>query len=70
MSGNSPDRTDKSSLAPGPANHDESLPELDGATQERLGRLLAGDGDQLVRQPVPDVFLSLLARLEAKEQGE
>jgi hypothetical protein len=70
MSRDSPDRTEESWRALGAGKHDEILPEIDEATQERLGRLLARDADQLVRQPMPDVFLSLLAKLEAKEQGE
>jgi hypothetical protein len=70
MSGKSPDRTEESSRASGAGKHDEILPELDEATQERLGLLLERDADQFVRQPMPDVFLSLLAKLKAKEQGE
>ena len=48
---------------------DEKTPELDEATQERLGRVLARYADELVRQPIPDEFLSLLAKLEVKERS-
>lgn len=47
---------------------DEGVPELDQAIQERLGRILAAYSQELVTQPVPDIFLSLLAKLEAKER--
>ena len=70
MSGNTPDWTEKSSPALGSGNHDESPAEFDELTQERLGRVVARDADQLVRQAMPDVFLSLLAKLEAKERGK
>jgi hypothetical protein len=48
----------------------ELLPELDAATQEKLGKVLARYSNELVSQPVPDIFLSLLAKLAAKERGE
>jgi len=70
MSGNDPDRTGKPLWFLGPEDHAEEIPEVDEATQERLGRALARYCDELVRQPVPDVLLSLLAKLEAKERGE
>ena len=70
MPRNSPDRTEKSaSQALGSRNRDESLLELDEAIQERLGRPLARCADELVLQPMPDVFLLLLAKIEAKERG-
>jgi hypothetical protein len=71
MSGNGPDRTEKSaSHALGSRSYDESLPELDEAIQQRLGRLLARCADELVLQPMPDVILLLLAKMQAKERGE
>ena len=47
-----------------------SPPELDEAGQRRLGGFLARRADELVHEPMPDVFLRLLARMEAKERGE
>ena len=71
MAGNGPERTEISaSHALGSRNHEESRPEHDAAIQERLGRLLARCADELVLQPMPEVFLLLLAKMEAKERGE
>jgi len=41
---------------------------LDPKIQEALGRSLKAHYDDLVKAPVPDRFLVLLAELEAKEQ--
>jgi len=71
MSGNGPDGTEKSaSHALGSRSHDGSLPELDESIQKRLGRVPARCADELVLQPMPDVFLLLLSKMEAKERGE
>ena len=42
---------------------------LDPKIQEALGRSLKAHYDDLVKAPVPDRFLVLLAELEAKEQN-
>jgi len=71
MTGNTPDQTGKSSSrALGSRGRGESTPELDQATLERLGRLLARSADQLVRQPIPDLLVLLLAKMDAKERGQ
>jgi hypothetical protein len=41
---------------------------LDARSQEAIGRSLRAHYDDLVRAPVPDKFMELLDRLEAKEQ--
>ncbi|MFY9657817.1 MAG: hypothetical protein WAK01_14775 [Methylocystis sp.] len=70
MSGSGPDRSQKSSPTLGRKSLDVNAPELDEATQLRLGGFLARRADQLVRDPLPDVFLLLLAKMNAKEEGE
>jgi hypothetical protein len=70
MSGNSRDGTEKPPLQPGSESRAEDTPELDEATQERLGRMLTRDADEFVPQPMPDVFRSLLTKLGARERGE
>ncbi len=42
---------------------------LDARSQEAIGRSLRAHYYYLVRAPVPDKFLELLNRLEAKEQS-
>ena len=42
---------------------------LDARSQDAIGRSLKAHYDDLVRAPVPDKFLELLDRLEAKEQS-
>jgi hypothetical protein len=69
MPGSGPDRNQKSPHAGVRQSLDLSPPELDEATQLRLGGFLAGCVDQLVREPMPDVFLHLIARMEAKGAG-
>ena len=69
MSGNDPD-TQSSSRAQGLKSHVEGRPKLDAAAQERLGSMLARYADQLLCEPIPDVFLALLAKLEGKEPDE
>jgi hypothetical protein len=69
MSGNDPD-TERSPRAQGLESHVEGRPKLDAAAQERLGSLLARHADGLSYEPVPDAFLALLAKLEAKEPDE
>jgi hypothetical protein len=39
------------------------------SVQATLGRALQDHYDDIVRTPIPDRFLVLLAELEAKEQG-
>ncbi len=42
---------------------------LDSRSQEAIGRALRAHYDDLVRAPVPDKFMELLNRLEAREQS-
>ena len=42
---------------------------LDSRSQEAIGRALKAHFDDLLRAPVPDKFMELLDRLEAKEQS-
>jgi hypothetical protein len=42
---------------------------LDSRSQEAIGRALKAHYDDLVQAPVPDKFMELLDRLEAKEQS-
>ena len=42
---------------------------LDTRSQEAIGKALKAHYDDLVRSPVPDKFMELLDRLEAKEQS-
>ncbi|MBV8105119.1 MAG: hypothetical protein JO223_10945 [Hyphomicrobiales bacterium] len=42
---------------------------LDARSQEAIGRALKAHYDDLVRAPVPDKFMELLDRLEAREQS-
>ena len=42
---------------------------LDSRSQEAIGRALKAHYDDLLRAPVPDKFMELLDRLEAKEQA-
>jgi hypothetical protein len=70
MSGSGPDRSQTSPHAAGPQGIDMSPAELDEATQKRLGSFLARRAEELIREPMPDGFLRLLARMEAKERGE
>ena len=46
----------------------EERPAIDLKIQEALGRALSAYTDDIIRAPIPDKFLLLLARLEAKEQ--
>jgi hypothetical protein len=41
---------------------------LDPKVQEALGRSLKAHYEDLIKAPIPDKFLVLLAELEAKEQ--
>ena len=56
--------------APNAGDDESSGPLLDAETQMRLGRVLEDYCQEIIREPVPDIFLSLLARLEAKERQE
>ena len=46
----------------------ESDPKLDSTSQKRIGDQLRAMYDELVQQPVPDRFRSLLDLLEEKDQ--
>ena len=67
MSRNDAD-TERSPAEPG--SRVESPPPLDAAAQERLGAVLSRYPDSLLYEPMPDVFLGLLAELEAKKLDE
>jgi len=41
---------------------------LEPQIQEQLGRVLRSFCDDLIRQPIPDKFVVLLAQLEAKQR--
>jgi hypothetical protein len=69
MSGNDPD-TQRSWRAPGLENPVDRRPRLDAAAQARLGSVLARYADRLIGEPLPEAFLSLLAKLQAKEPEE
>jgi hypothetical protein len=43
-------------------------PFLEPHIQEQLGRVLRSFCDDLIHQPIPDKFVVLLARLEAKQR--
>jgi len=45
----------------------ETEPVLDQRVQDAIGRSLKAHYDDLVKAPIPDRFLVLLAQLEAKE---
>jgi hypothetical protein len=47
---------------------EESAPFIDAQIQQLLGRVLSQCTEDLLRQPIPDSFLALLARLEARER--
>ena len=66
MSGSDADR-ETSSRALRLERDAENRPCLDTAAQQRLGRILARYADAILCEPTPDVFLTLLAKLEAKE---
>ncbi|MDE2579788.1 MAG: hypothetical protein KGL46_13370 [Hyphomicrobiales bacterium] len=42
---------------------------LDPKIQEQLGRTFRAYCDDLIAEPIPDTFLVLLAKLEAKERS-
>jgi hypothetical protein len=44
-------------------------PILDEMLQKKLGEAIQAHYDDIVKAPVPDRFLALLAELEAKEQS-
>jgi hypothetical protein len=46
----------------------KTAPQLDARIQDAIGRSLQAHYDDLLKEPVPDRFLALLAELEAKEQ--
>jgi len=48
---------------------DEAAAVLDPRIQEQLGRVFRNYCDDLVRQPIPDKLVVLLAQLEAKQRG-
>ncbi|HYA79755.1 MAG TPA: NepR family anti-sigma factor [Methylocystis sp.] len=43
-------------------------PALDASTQLELGRILGQYSQDLINQPIPDILLTLLAKLEARER--
>jgi hypothetical protein len=66
-------KSDPTRAAGDAAHGDDRLDGLDAAflephIQEQLGRVLRSFCDDLVQQPIPDKFVVLLARLEAKQR--
>ncbi len=51
-----------------PNNDRVDMPVLDQKIQDAIGRSLKAHYDDLVKAPVPDRLLALLAELEAKEK--
>jgi hypothetical protein len=43
---------------------------MDPKIQEVIGKALRAYADDIIKEPVPDKFLMLLAKLEAKERGQ
>ncbi len=46
----------------------EEGPALDPKVQQKLGEMFQSFCEEMIKQPVPDKFLDLLAKLEAKER--
>jgi hypothetical protein len=63
--GEMPDNDDKSAAA---EERDMTEIVLDQRIQEAIGKSLKAHYDDLIKAPVPDRFLVLLAELEAKER--
>ena len=59
-----PDPTDD-----GAASDQGGFSGLDPQVQEKLGQMFQSFCEEMVKQPVPDKFMVLLAQLEAKERG-
>lgn len=53
-----------------PGTEPDGEAELDARVQEALGRSLKSHYDDLLKAPIPDRFLVLLAELEAREQAD
>lgn len=47
----------------------EDGPALDPLAQSEIGKILRDGYDEVVKEPVPDKFLALLASLEASEKA-
>jgi hypothetical protein len=47
----------------------QQTPQLDRQAQARIGEQLRSMYDDLLKQPVPDRFVELLRKLDAKEDG-
>jgi hypothetical protein len=65
--GEMPDHDDKSAAA---KERDMTEIVLDQRIQEAIGKSLKAHYDDLIKAPVPDRFLVLLAELEAKERRD
>lgn len=50
------------------ATHERA--ELDPQVQDQLGKVFRNCCDGLIKQPIPEKFVSLLAKLEAKRREE
>ncbi|WP_342642682.1 NepR family anti-sigma factor [Rhodoligotrophos ferricapiens] len=48
---------------------DQNNPVVDKKIQERLGRQLKALYEDVVKQPIPDRLLNLMAQLEAQKKG-
>lgn len=68
MSGDQDDHKAHSGSSFEGAQGDDDAPVLDAQIQQQLGRILSQYTQDLLSQPVPDSFLALLAKLEARER--
>jgi hypothetical protein len=50
------------------ASSEPDAPELDPKVQEAIGHMFQNFCETMVKQPIPDKFVVLLAKLEAKER--
>ncbi len=49
---------------------DDGKPLLDRLTQAKLGRVFRDYCKGLIEQPIPEEFISLLAKIEARERSK
>ena len=61
-------RDDRKDRHKGPTGTSTSVRGLDARSLEKIGGALKAHYEDLVRTPVPDKFLELLDRLQAKER--
>lgn len=68
MSCDTDDRETHSKSGCDGAQGDGGAPLIDAQIQQQLGCILRQLSEDLLSQPVPDSFLALLAKLEARER--